>query len=155
MALGLEASPDLTRKEWDEYYRFSVAPTWNGPPTARQIELAEQWGLAIDAEGRRYDAFETLRDFLLCRAWVFSVIRHFARPHLPEPWRVHPFDAVHLPEMNGIASELLADIECYRFITSAPELDSSDQDVWFRMTKKAQKSAAFRFVAKRLVVQPP
>lgn len=150
-AMGQAVPDDCDKEELKAYYTKAIGPTW-GPPTKAQLDMAEHWGVFVDPQATQQELSTSLTEFMLCRAWVYSVLRHMNR----ERWKFYPTAVVTDETVNAISAELMGNPDLYRQIMDCEPSTKFVGDVWYRFDPPLAQSPAFRFVKKRIrALHPP
>jgi hypothetical protein len=123
----------------------STSGRYQQPPNALQRELAREIGVDISGEQKCNDAAGKIYHVFLLRAWTYSVWRSLSESAATS------HEQTGLPEASATAiARGMNDAGLFDEVDKFATTDSRNGDVWYRMSKAAQSSAAFRYAAERL-----
>lgn len=146
--VGYDVPEDATGPSLRPY--FDSRTHFKDPPNQVQHELAALLGVDIAGAATQYEAAGPLYQVLLLRAWVYSVWRAESGEQVAR----HQDSILNGKAALAIAQEMRA-AGLFEGVDQIATTDAREGDVWYRMSKKAQTSAAYRFVVERLGQQDP
>ena len=140
----LDVDDDLTAEEARALFDEAKS-VYKSTPNSVQRQLAKATGVDFGPTDTRHNAAGALYELLLSCAWVHSVARIFTGSRA----KSHTGSGVSAEAALAIGHDLKR-AGLSQQIHEYSSTDSSEGDVWYRMSKSAKDSAAFSFVADRL-----
>jgi hypothetical protein len=144
--LGYDVPDTTTGDEARELFEDARnSGRYQEPATESQVRLARDLGLSLMPGEGWHDVAGRLYRLLLLRAWVYSV----CRARLGSNAGLYSDLGLSDGSVVAVARQML-DAGMFEQVEKFSTTDGRESDVFYRMSKAAQQSAAFAFVVERL-----
>lgn len=142
-AMGLVFPDGASYRELRDLIDRAKAKKNDSERLGRQQSRAREWELDAPVGADSFELYEILRDFLVTRAWVYTVARKAADTR----WRFQAESRLDEATVNAIAREFIGSFGTPDSLTA---VQAEEGDLWFVVGPKAAESPEFTFVAERL-----